>query len=183
MIRSGFAAVSGVCAALALASAPSVAQTVQARLVGYNEVPSVSTVGEGSFKAKIDESGGMIFWELDYGGMQADVLQSHIHLGQRHTNGGITVWLCQTTAAPAPAAVSAMTPTCGTRSANLNGTISAANVIASSQAPQQFPAGAFGQLVRAIRAGATYVNVHSVASPGGEIRGQIRHGDDRDDHD
>ena len=33
--------------------------------------------------------------------------------------------------------------------------------------------GEFGELVRAMRAGATYVNVHTNLSPGGEIRGQI----------
>jgi hypothetical protein len=42
--------------------------------------------------------------------------------------------------------------------------------------------GAIGELVAAIRAGATYVNVHSSKWPGGEIRAQIR-GDHKGDWD
>jgi hypothetical protein len=34
--------------------------------------------------------------------------------------------------------------------------------------------GEFRELIRAMRAGATYANVHTVKYPGGEIRGQIR---------
>lgn len=165
-----------------LLSASATAQTVHARLVGYNEVPSVSTVAKGRFKAKINEAAGIIFWELEYEGLQGAVTQAHIHLGQRHTTGGITVWLCETLGTPAPPAVAAATPECTPGSGNLNGTIVANQVLASGIASQQFPAGAFGQLIRAMRAGATYVNVHTSLSPPGEIRGQIRHGDDRDDH-
>ena len=39
----------------------------------------------------------------------------------------------------------------------------------------------FGELVRALRAGAAYANVHTTTFGGGEIRGQI--GDDGDDRD
>ena len=54
------------------------------------------------------------------------------------------------------------------------GTITAANVIAGSMAPQQLAAGDLAAVLAAIRAGAAYVNVHTDLSPGGEIRGQIR---------
>ena len=45
-------------------------------------------------------------------------------------------------------------------------------------ANQGIAAGEFDELVRAIRAGVTYANVHSEKFPGGEIRGQIEGGDD-----
>ena len=40
---------------------------------------------------------------------------------------------------------------------------------------QGIEAGSFAELVRAMRAGATYANVHSEHFPSGEIRGQIDH--------
>jgi hypothetical protein len=171
-------------AALGLAAVPAAAEVIQARLVGFNEVPSVSTTGNATFRARIDEKGGSIFWELDYDDLQADALQSHIHLGQRHTNGGITVWLCGNLSTSPPVTPPKDTQPCPARSARLNGTITSANVIGPGGA-QQLTTGQFDQLVRAIRAGATYVNVHTVTSPGGEIRGQLRgarHGDDDHHH-
>jgi hypothetical protein len=41
--------------------------------------------------------------------LKASVTQAHIHFGQRHTVGGIVVWLCQTTTNPAPASVASST--------------------------------------------------------------------------
>jgi hypothetical protein len=154
------------------------AETVHANLKGFNEVPSVSTTGNARFRARIDEHAGSIFWELHYEDLQADATQAHIHLGQRHTNGGITVWLCGNPSATVnPPAGTQM---CPARMADLSGTITAVNVVGPVGAQQMQP-GQFEQLVRAIRAGATYANVHTTVSPGGEIRGQIR--DRRKDHD
>lgn len=169
----------GLAAAVAAiwAAAPAYASdTVRAKLQGFQEVPSVATVATGRFKAKIDEGNQTISWELDYSGLQADVTQAHIHVGQRHTNGAITVFFC-TNLGNGPAG----TPACPARSASLNGVIMPANVLPI--ATQQVPAGGFAQLVRALRAGAAYVNVHSTVSPGGEIRGQIKGRGDDDDHD
>jgi hypothetical protein len=43
-------------------------------------------------------------------------------------------------------------------------------------AGQGIAAGEFDELVRAIKAGVTYANVHSEMFPGGEIRGQLGRG-------
>lgn len=158
--------------ALAIAAVPAAAQTMHARLHGYQEVPAVSTAASGEFSAKIDENAGSIYWELTYDGMQATVVQSHIHFGQHSVNGGITAWLCQSATNPAPAAVAATTPLCTSPSGTLSGTITSASVVGPGGA-QQIGPGEFEELVRAMRAGVTYVNVHTSLSPGGEIRGQI----------
>jgi hypothetical protein len=42
--------------------------------------------------------------------------------------------------------------------------------------------GEWEELLRAIRAGVTYVNVHTTGRPGGEIRSQIEGRSDDDDH-
>jgi hypothetical protein len=54
----------------------------------------------------------------------------------------------------------------------VQGTLHAADVI--GPAAQGIDPGQFGELVRAIRAGATYANVHTEKYPGGEIRTQLR---------
>jgi hypothetical protein len=45
---------------------------------------------------------------------------------------------------------------------------------------QGLAAGDLAAVVRAIRAGFAYVNVHTTVFPSGEIRGQIRGGEDED---
>jgi hypothetical protein len=157
-----------------------------ARLSGYNEVHfaagppaalrgAISTGARGSFKAEIDDRKSVIYYELSFEGLESDVTQAHIHFGQRHTVGGIVVWLCQTAGTPAPAAVADLTPLCGGPRANtVTGSITPVQVLA--QPLQGIAAEEFEELIRAIRAGATYANVHTVTFGPGEIRGQL---DDR----
>jgi hypothetical protein len=60
--------------------------------------------------------------------------------------------------------------------------ITATNVIGPLL--QGIEAGALSELLDGLRAGKTYVNVHSTKWPAGEIRSQITHeGGDRDDRD
>lgn len=132
---------------------------------------AISTPAKGRFTAILDEATDVIQYELSYEGLVAPVTQAHIHFGQRHTVGGIIVWLCETTGTPAPAAVAALTPDCPTQG-TVAGTITPAQVLA--QDAQGFAAGDFDELVRAIRNRAAYANVHSATFGAGEIRGQIR---------
>jgi hypothetical protein len=139
---------------------------------------AISTKAKGKFKAKISDDQKIIEYELEYEGLKGDVTQAHIHFGQKSTVGGIVVWLCQTSGTPAPAAVAGVTPACPA-SGKVTGTIQPFQVL--SQEPQGFE-GDFDELVRAIRAGATYANVHSSLFGPGEIRGQIEKRDHRDHH-
>src|SRR5262245_27008213 len=146
------------------------AEQIGALLTGYEESPSVSTPGSGEFTATVAPDGEVIDYTETYSGLQGTVTQSHIHVGQLGVNGSIVVFLCQTAANPDPTDLAPECPQEGT----VSGTITAANVIAGSMAPQQLAAGDLAAVVAAIRAGAAYANVHTNLSPGGEIRGQIR---------
>jgi hypothetical protein len=45
---------------------------------------------------------------------------------------------------------------------------------------QGVPVGGINDLIRAIRAGLVYINTHTVVSPAGEIRGDIKRHDRKD---
>ena len=163
----------------------------RARLSSYNEVHfiagnaaanpvvppalrgAISSAATGRFHAEIDDRRDFIRYELSYRGLESPVTQAHIHFGQRHTVGGIVVWLCQTAGTPAPAAVAAATPLCP-QEGTVTGTIEPEQVL--TVAGQGIAAGEFEELVRAIRAGATYANVHTQTNGPGEIRGQLHSG-------
>ena len=158
------------------------AEKIEADLIGFREVPSVSTVASGEFHATINPGDQSIDYELRYSGLQGTVQQSHIHVAQLSVNGSIVIWLCQT-ATPFldPAKLAPQCPPGKATEAVVTGHITAANVIAGSMAPQQLNAGDLAAVVRAIRAGFAYANVHTDLSPGGEIRGQIKANEGQDE--
>jgi hypothetical protein len=139
-------------------------KNVKANLTGFQEVPAVSSFGSGTFTATIDDDAQTITYELSYGGLNSTTLFAHIHLGQRGANGGVAAFLCGGGDKPPCPAGTGATET-------VTGVIDAADVI--GPAAQGIAPGEFDELVRAIRAGVTYANVHTMTQPGGEIRGQI----------
>jgi hypothetical protein len=148
-------------------------------LIGYEEVPSISTAANGEFKARINQDETAITYTLSYSDLEGAVQQSHIHLGQKGANGGISVFLCSNLG-NGPAGTQACPPA----PATITGTITAADVspnIPSTLAArnQGLDTGEFAEFLSALRAGKTYVNVHSSKFPGGEVRSQINdnHGD------
>jgi CHRD domain len=148
-------------------------------LTGFEEVPVVITSGNGGLKLTINESARTIDYVLTFADLQADITQAHIHVAQKSVNGGIVLWLCQTTGTPAPAAVAALTPFCNATAGNtpragtVTGTLRDANALGT--ATQQLAAGNLDDVLIAIAAGKAYGNVHTTVSPGGEIRGQLKH--------
>ena len=155
-----------------LAAAPAFADgnsPLRAHLSGFNEVPVVVTTATGDFQASITKDGTSITYQLTYSGLQGQVRQSHIHVGQRSVSGAIVLWLCGTTTNPGPAG----TQTCP-QSGTITGTLTTADVQASTT--QQVAD--LGDVIEALRAGDAYTNVHTDLSPGGEMRGQIGRNDD-----
>src|SRR4029079_7732711 len=103
-----------------------------------------------------------------YAALEGNVPQAHIHLGGRSQNGGIIVFLCSNLG-NGPAGTQA----CPAAPATITGTLRPADAI--GPAGQGITAGEFDELIAAIRADATYVNVHSTLYQGGEIRAQLDH--------
>ena len=145
------AAAGAVAIAIVTVAAAGGGHSIREKLTGYQETPALSTTGVGKFRASINRGANEIRYQLTYGGLESPATQSHIHFENRTNAGPIVVFLCT----------------------NLgNG---------PSAAAQGLGAGEFDELVRAIRAGATYVNVHTTGRPSGEIRAQLednRHGDE-----
>jgi hypothetical protein len=135
---------------------------IRAALLGVHETPSVSTPAVGKFRAVIDEDTGVVNFTLSYEGLSGSATASHLHFGERHVAGGVMMWICGGGGQP---------PCPAGTSAEISGTIAAANV--TGPAAQGIAAGEFAEALDAIRAGASYVNVHTATFPAGEIRGQV----------
>jgi hypothetical protein len=131
-----------------------------ARLTGYQELPTLSVRGVGNFSAELDD--GVLRFRLRYFGLTGPALAAHIHFGRPWVAGGVSAFLCGGGGKPA----------CPGTSGTVTGVIRPSDVIGPAE--QGIAPGEFRELVRAIRVGATYVNVHTEAHPNGEIRGQIR---------
>lgn len=168
------AAVAALTGAGAVAMADGQQRDVRETLSGFEEVPAVSTAGGGRFRASINRAGDQIQWELSFNGLESNATQAHIHFESVTNNGPIVVFLCSNLA-NGPAGTAA----CPAQGGTVRGTITAAQVGAGAAA-QGLNAGEIAEFVAAIRAGATYVNVHSEGRPGGEVRSQLDPDDRRD---
>ena len=135
--------------------------------------PAASTTGNGTLDLRIDDEAQTIEYELTYGDLEGVgttpfvtdgvVTASHIHVAARGVNGGVSAFFCGGGGKPA-------CPLSGT----VTGVVTSADIIGpAAQGINPGEPTAFAELVRAIRAGYTYVNVHTTRWPGGEIRGQI----------
>ena len=165
--------------ALLVAGTVKAEDEARARLTGFQEVPSVSTEGSGTFEAVISPKGDAIDYEITYTGMQGAVTQSHMHVGQKSVNGGVVLWICGNTITTPPTPGPAGTPTCTSPDGHFAGTWRPGDV--QTLGTQQIKTGQLDEVIEAIHGGVAYVNVHTALSPGGEIRGQVRpRGRDRD---
>jgi len=139
---------------------------VKARLQGFNEVPAVSSTGTGRFQARIVDDSSIDF-ELTYEGLEGTATTAaHVHLGNKSDSGGVSYFLCGGGGRPA----------CTATSGTFTGTVTAADVV--GPAAQGIAPGEIAEIIRAMRAGITYANVHTSKHPSGEIRGQLRTDDD-----
>jgi hypothetical protein len=115
---------------------------------GANENPAVTTGGAGTAQLLIDELGQTIQFRIDYTGLSGPVVAAHIHFGAPGVNGPIMIPFKVTTSP-------------------MIGTLSSANFLTTEPAPF------WADAIAAIRSGKAYVNLHTAAHPGGEVRANL----------
>lgn len=146
--------------------------TLFSNLMAAQEVPARTSSGQGDvsliLRPGVDAIPGTdddeIDFILNYSGL-TDVTQAHIHNGAVGANGPVNIFLC-TNLPNAPVGGAAI-PACPATGGTVTGTRTLADLQAAG-AVTTFP-----ELIAAIQAGGTYVNVHTAAVPSGEIRGQV----------
>jgi hypothetical protein len=147
-----------------------VTEFLSATLKGTNENPSVLTDGWGALVLLVAPDESTIDFQLRYSHLTAPVTGAHIHLGKPWENGGIIVDLCAVAGSCPPASDSDLPVV-------VTGQITAASVkpVTDPNDPNRvlLKAEDLGGLIRALTEDATYVNVHTEANTGGEIRGNI----------
>jgi hypothetical protein len=168
--------------------------TIRTRLSGLEETTAtINTPASGEFTATISEDGTSIKYVETYRDLSSTVTQSHIHYGRPGLSGQVVLFLCTNLTPPVGPPKPQACPTASP--ATISGTLTEADVIASPVVGGQgIDAGAagFAEMVKAIRTGSAYVNVHTINHPGGEIRGRLgfpmplrfnrRDADDHHDH-
>jgi CHRD domain len=143
---------------------PNVPQTrnFHANLNGFQEGPAVSSTGYGTFDATLVNDDTLHF-VFTYAGLEGgNSLFAHVHFGTRYQNGGVSYFLCGGSTKPTP---------CPNVEGTVEGDITAADVIGPNG--QGIEPGSFAEILRGMRAGNAYANIHTTRWPGGEIRGQI----------
>ncbi len=126
-------------------------------LTGDESVPPVQTSASGQaiISIEVSPTGFNISYELDVTNI-VDVTAADIHLGAKGTNGPVIVSLFN-----GPQ-----------KSGSFTGVLAQGSITpADLTGPMQGKT--FAELAAAVLGGQTYVNVHTVANPNGEIRGQI----------
>jgi hypothetical protein len=134
----------------------------KAHLSGDEEVPVVETDGTGVANLKVSKTGDSLHFKLNVSNL-ADITQAHIHCGPEGVNGPVVAFLF------------GLVPAGVTEEGRLaEGTITDANVIARPNSAE-CPGGVsnLDDVLEKMQSGGAYVNVHTLAFPGGEARGQI----------
>lgn len=138
-----------------VAAAPPEQSNFVAPLSGDEEVPSVETDARGLARFQLASDGASIGYRLTVANID-NVTQSHIHMAPEGVNGPVVAFL--------------FGPSAG--DGRVDGVLATGNITADDLvgplAGQPLSA-----LLDAMRAGNTYVNVHTLAHPAGEVRGRI----------
>ena len=160
-----FVGIAGTLVAALMMGGAGEAQAAKCQLLlGGAENPPVVSQGTGSFRVtKVDAN--TLNYTLVYDIPDAEVTAAHIHIANPSINGGISAFLCTNIGGG-----SDTTPACPSPSGEVEGTITADDVLAVDPSIE---AGDLAGLFKLIQTGATYANVHTTDHTDGEIRCQI----------
>lgn len=134
-----------------------------AHLSGASEVPAVETRATGQALVRVSGDEAALHYRLIVANLDG-ATQAHIHCGDAGENGPVVAFLfgfvADGVSSNGPLAV---------------GTITDADVIPRPDSAV-CPGGVadLADLIEKIESGGAYVNVHTLANPPGEIRGQLR---------
>jgi hypothetical protein len=123
---------------------------------GDQEVGPVDTNAQGQATFHLSADGSELSYKLIVANIE-DVFASHIHMAPVGVNGGVVAFLYGGGLIPGR-----------TNGVLSEGTITDADLLGALNGMT------VSDLVDAIEAGNTYVNVHTISTPSGEIRGQIQ---------
>ena len=156
MRRLATSLMAGALAATAATAAVATSGNFRTHLSGDEEVPAVLTGAQGQATFKLAADGQSMTYKLNVANID-DVTQAHIHLEQPGVNGDIVAFLF------------GLVPDPGV---DVNGTLASGSIDAGDLIGP-LVGQPLGALIDAIESGGAYVNVHTVAHRGGEIRGQL----------
>jgi hypothetical protein len=111
----------------------------EAAMAGSQEVPPVTTAGNGMAEVQLDTQSSKLSWKVTYSGLSGPAVAGHIHgPAAAGTNAGVLIPFTNVAAQP----------------------ITGETTVTAQQ-------------IADLAAGRWYVNIHTPAHPGGEIRGQL----------
>ncbi|OYD09135.1 CHRD domain-containing protein [Paludifilum halophilum] len=127
-----------------------------ATLSGAEEVPPVRTRASGRIGLIANRSKTRLHYRLTVFNLRR-FTQAHLHLGRRGENGPVVVFL-----------FGLVTPGIDVNRGVVTGTLRSRDLIGPLKGKT------ISDLLRLMRKGSIYVNVHTEQNPDGEIRGQVR---------
>jgi len=143
-------------ATVALAATPALALAAEpfsGNLSVDQEVPAPTLpdgyTGTGTASATISDDEASIDYEVAFEGLTGPLMAAHIHYGEAGVAGGVMFPLAHA-------------------EASFSGTLTEADFTPVDSGPQTF-----ADALAAIRAGESYVNLHTEANGSGELRGQL----------
>lgn len=130
-------------------------QDYDANLTGSSEVPPVTTNASGLAELELNDDGDEMSFDIQVEDIEG-ATQAHIHQGSEGENGDPVVWLFNSTE-----------PTDEEDGTLESGDFTAEDFVGPLQGQNMT------DLVELMDDGQAYVNVHTEANPGGEIRGTV----------